>query len=108
MNLSKEVTVNDLQKQIKETQSEFRSLKQELTILRVDYDLLNRRVQCLENTSHQSNEDSPSDEEDSNSWILFIVRVLYILGAQYVFGLLILIPEQCSLPNVFWAFDSCL
>ena len=32
----KEVTVNDLQKQIKATQSEFRSLKQELTILRVD------------------------------------------------------------------------
>ena len=49
----KEVTVNDLQKQIKETRSEFRSLKQELTILRVDYDLLNRRIQFLENTSHQ-------------------------------------------------------
>ena len=29
--------------------------------------LLNRRVQCLENTSHQSNKDSPSDEEDSQS-----------------------------------------
>ena len=28
---------------------------------------LNRRIQFLENTSHQSNEDSPSDEEDSQS-----------------------------------------
>ena len=59
----KEVTVNDLQKDIKETRSEVRTLKQELTILRVNYDLLNRRIQFLENTSHQSNEESPSDEE---------------------------------------------
>ena len=59
----KEVTVNDLQKEIKETKSEVRTLKQELTILRVDYDLLNRRIQLLENTSHQSNEEGPSDEE---------------------------------------------
>ena len=59
----KEVAINDLQKEIKETKSEVRTLKQELTILRVDYDLLNRRIQFLENTSHQSNDESPSDEE---------------------------------------------
>ena len=59
----KEVTVNDLQKEIKENKSEVRTLKQEFTILRVDYDLLNRRIQLLENTSHQSNEEGPSDEE---------------------------------------------
>ena len=36
----KEVTVNDLQKEIKETKSEVRILKQELTILRVDHNFL--------------------------------------------------------------------
>ena len=36
----KEVTVNNLQKEIKETKSEVRNLKQELTILRVDHNLL--------------------------------------------------------------------
>ena len=32
----------------------------------------------------------------------------FFFGAQYVFGLFILIPEQCSLPSVFWPFGSCL
>ena len=36
----KDVTVNDLQKEIKETKFEVRSLKQELTILRVDHNFL--------------------------------------------------------------------
>ena len=30
------------------------------------------------------------------------------LGAQCVFGLFIITPEQCSLPNVFWASNSYL
>ncbi|KAK9994247.1 hypothetical protein SO802_023950 [Lithocarpus litseifolius] len=65
----KEVTVNDLQKEIKETKSEVRTLKQEMTILRVDNSLLDKKVKNLEETSHQENEKDPpsqntSDEED--------------------------------------------
>ena len=64
----KKVTVNDLQKEIKETKSEGRTLKQELTILRVDHNFLDQRLKQLENTSHQGNEEgtsiqNPSDEE---------------------------------------------
>ena len=45
-----------------------RNLNQELTILRVDYGLINLRVKNLEFTSHQGNEDrislqNPSDDE---------------------------------------------
>ena len=40
----KEVTVNDLQHEIKETKSEVKTLKQELTILRVDHNLLDQRL----------------------------------------------------------------
>ena len=45
-----------------------RNLKQELTILRVDHNLLNQRVRQIENTSHHGNEEgtsfqNPSDEE---------------------------------------------
>ena len=40
----KEVTVQDLQKEIKDTKSEVRTLKQELTILRVDHNLMDQRV----------------------------------------------------------------
>ena len=65
----KEVTVNDLQKEIKETKSKVRTLKQELTILRVDHNFLDQRLKHLENTSHQGNEEgtslqNPFDEED--------------------------------------------
>ncbi|KAK9988920.1 hypothetical protein SO802_029159 [Lithocarpus litseifolius] len=65
----KEVTVNDLQQEIKETKSKVRTLKQELTIPRVDHSLLNQKVKRLESTSHQGNEEgpsfqNPSDEED--------------------------------------------
>ncbi|KAL0001552.1 hypothetical protein SO802_015333 [Lithocarpus litseifolius] len=65
----KEVTVNDLQKEIKETKSEVKTLKQEMTILRVDNSLFDKRVKNLEETSHLENEkdpisQSPSDEED--------------------------------------------
>ena len=65
----KEVTVNDLQKEIKETKSEVRILKQELTILRVDHNFLDQRLKHLENTSHRSNEEgtsfqNPFDDED--------------------------------------------
>ena len=64
----KEVTVNDLQKEIKETKSEVRTLKKELTILRDDHNFLDQRLKHLENTSYQGNEEetslqNPSDEE---------------------------------------------
>ena len=66
----KEVIANDLQKEIKETRSKVRSLEQEVTILRVDHNLLDQRLKYLENNSHQGNEEgtsfqSPSDEEDN-------------------------------------------
>ena len=65
----KEVTVNDLQKEIKETKSEVRTLKKELTILRVDHNFLDQRLKQLENTSHRGNDEetsfqNPSDDED--------------------------------------------
>ena len=65
----KEVTVNDLKKKIKETKSEVRTLKQELTILRVGHNFLDQRLKHLENTSHQGNEEgtsfqNPYDDED--------------------------------------------
>ena len=59
----KEVTVNDLQKEIKETKetkSEVRTLKHELTILRVDHNFLDQRLKHLENTSHQGNVEGTS------------------------------------------------
>ena len=57
----KEVTIQDLQKEIKDTKSDMRSLKQELTILRVDHSLMNLRVKKLENTSHsEGDEETPS------------------------------------------------
>ena len=68
----KEVTVNDLQKEIKETKSKVRTLEQEVTVLRVDHGLLDQRLKQLENTSHQSNEEgasfqNPSDDEDDET-----------------------------------------
>jgi len=59
-NTRKEVTVNDLQHEIKETKSEVRTIKHELTILRVDHNFLDQRLKHLENTSHQGNEEGPS------------------------------------------------
>ena len=49
-----------------------RTLKQELTILRVDHNLIDQRVKQLENTSHQGNEEStslqnPSDEDEDET-----------------------------------------
>ncbi|KAL0008795.1 hypothetical protein SO802_010297 [Lithocarpus litseifolius] len=65
----KEVTVNDLQKEIKETKFEVRNLKQELTILKVTLQLtelilgittfFDQRIKTLESTSHQGNEEGP-------------------------------------------------
>ena len=68
----KEITIQDLQKEIKDTKSEVRNLRQELVILRVDHGLMDQRVKHLENTSHQGNEDkislqNPSDEEDDET-----------------------------------------
>ena len=48
----KEVTVNDLQKEIKKTKFEVRSLKQELTILRVDHNFLDQRLKHLVTRPH--------------------------------------------------------
>ena len=64
----KEVTVNDLQKEIKETKSKVKTLEQDVTILRVDHSLLDQRLTQLENTFHQGNKEgtsfqNPSDEE---------------------------------------------
>ena len=64
----KEITIQDLQKEIKDTKLEMSNLKQELVILRVDHGLMNQRVIQLENISHQGNEEgtslqNPSDEE---------------------------------------------
>ena len=64
----KEVTIQDLQKEIKDNKAEMRNLKQELTILRVDHGLMDLRVKNLEYPSHQGNEDrislqNPSDDE---------------------------------------------
>ena len=56
----KEITVQDLQKEINDTKTEMRNLNQELTILRVDYGLINLRVKNLEFTSHQGDEETPS------------------------------------------------
>ena len=65
----KEVTVNDLHKEIKETKSEVRTLKHELAILKVDHNFLDQRLKQLENNSHRGNEEgtlfhNPSDGED--------------------------------------------
>ena len=64
----KEITIQDLQKEINDTKSEVKTLKQELTILRVDHNLLDQRIKQIENTSHQGNEEgtllqNPSDKE---------------------------------------------
>ena len=64
----KEVTVNDLQKEIKETKSKVKTFEQDVTILRVDHSLLDQRLTQLENTFHQGNKEgtsfqNPSDEE---------------------------------------------
>ena len=48
----KEVTVNDLQKEIKKTKFEVRSLKQELTILRVYHNFLDQRLKHLVTRPH--------------------------------------------------------
>ena len=66
----KEITVQDLQKEIKDTKLEVRNLKQELTILRVDHSFIDQRVKQLENTSHQGNDEgtslqNPYDEEET-------------------------------------------
>ena len=63
---TKEVTVNDLQREIKETKSEVRTLKQELNILRVDKNFLDQRLKQIEHTSHQGNEEGPSFHSHSN------------------------------------------
>ena len=56
----KDVTVNDLQIEIKNTNSKVRTLEQELTILRIDHSLLDQRLKHLEKTSHQGNEEGTS------------------------------------------------
>ena len=63
--------INDLQHEIKETKFEVRTLKQELTILRVNHNFLDQRLKQLENTSHQGNGEGTSfqnlsDDEDES------------------------------------------
>ena len=55
----KEVKIDDLQRETKETRSEIGALKQNLQAF--------QKTRSLESTSHQSNEESPSDDEDSQS-----------------------------------------
>ena len=43
-----------------------RTLKQELTILRVDHNLLDQRVKQIESTSHQGNEEGTSFQNHSD------------------------------------------
>ena len=62
----KEVTVNDLEKEIKETRSEAQTLRENLATLRFNH---NQRLKHLENTLHQDNEEGTSfqnlsDEDD--------------------------------------------
>ena len=62
----KDVTVNDLQIEIKNTNSKVRTLEQELTILRIDHSLLDQRLKHLEKTSHQGNEEGTSFQNPSD------------------------------------------
>ena len=62
----KKVTVNDLQKEIKDTKYEVQSLRENLASLKVNHNL---RLEHLENTLHQGNEEgtslqNPFDEEE--------------------------------------------
>ena len=64
----KKVTVNDLQKEIKDTKSEVQSLRESLASLKANH---NQRLEHLENTLHQDNEQgissqNPSDGETDN------------------------------------------
>ena len=70
----REITVQDLQKEIKDTKLEVRTLKQKLTILRVDHNLIDQRVKQLENTSHQGNKESTSLQNPSNEEVDEIVN----------------------------------
>ena len=51
----KEVKIDDLQRETKETRGEIGALKQNLQAL--------QKTQSLESTSYQSNEEGPSDNE---------------------------------------------
>ena len=75
----KEITVNDLQHEIKETKSEIRTLREEvkkleqaLTILRIEHNFLNRRIKHQDHISHQGNNvaslsyQNSSDDEIEN------------------------------------------
>ena len=72
--VEKEVTVNDLQHEIKEVKSEVRTLKEEvrklgqdLTILRIDHNFLDQKMQHQDNTSHPGNDEAgPSYQNPSN------------------------------------------
>ncbi|KAK9990415.1 hypothetical protein SO802_025400 [Lithocarpus litseifolius] len=77
--VKKEVTVNDLQHEIKEIKFEVRTLKEEvrklgqaLTILRIDHYFLDQKMKHQDNASHQGNDEAgpsyqnPSDDEVEN------------------------------------------
>ena len=61
----KEITVNDLQHEIKETKFEIKTLREEvkkldqaLTILKIDHNFLNRRIKHQDHISHQGNNEA--------------------------------------------------
>ena len=112
----KEITVNDLQHEIKETRSEIKTLKEEvkklnqaLTILRIDHNFLNRRVKHQDNTSHQGhNEAGPYTktlqmvkkknvyDESTNPTTNMVLAEIREFGEK-------LKQEVCSdLPTTFW------
>ena len=97
----KEVTVNDLQHEIKETKSEVRTLKQELTILRVDHNFLDQRLKQLENTSHQGNEEGPSqkflDTINRINFEKWHSKVRIVISKDFEFEVIALIDSSADL-----------
>ena len=73
----KEISVNNLQHEIKETKYEIRTLREEvkkldqaLTILRIDHNFVNRRIKHQDHISHQGNNvASPSYQNSSDDEI---------------------------------------
>ncbi|KAK7836257.1 hypothetical protein CFP56_022805 [Quercus suber] len=106
----KEVTVNDLQKEINKTKSKVRTLKQELTILRVDHNFLDQRLKHLENSSHQSNKEGPSfqnpsdDEDNEIVRCIRASRAISILALKY--GEKNKSPKQTTREFGWWKKES--
>ena len=112
----KEITVNDLQHEIKETKSEIKTLKEEvkkldqaLTILRIDHNFLNQRIEHQDNTSHQGHNEAgpsyqnPSDSEEKNVYDESTNLIANMVLAKIREFEEKLKQEVCSdLPTTFW------